>query len=144
MGTFQELSGDADGAKVNYTKSLALTEALLLQQPENVSLLSDRATLHASLGNKQLALQDADRAIANLPISKDALEGPRYEELRARILAYFGDKDEAITILQRLLLIAGVSFYQAPLTPAFLRLDPAWDNLRGDPRFEKLCQEPAK
>jgi hypothetical protein len=28
-----------------------------------------------------------------------------------------------------------------PLTPTLLRLDPDWDNLRGDPRFEKLCQE---
>ena len=34
--------------------------------------------------------------------------------------------------------------YSGPLTPALLRLDPDWDNLRGDARFEKLCQEPNK
>ena len=66
------------------------------------------------------------------------------DEVRARILARFGDKDEAIAILQRLLSIPGRGVYQMPLTPAYLRLDPAWDNLRGDPRFQKLCEGQVK
>ena len=59
------------------------------------------------------------------------------EEQLARIQAHFGDKDNSIAALQHLLSIA----YGPPVTPALLRIDPDLDNLRGDPRFEKLCQE---
>lgn len=48
-----------------------------------------------------------------------------------------GDKNRALTTLQRLL---GIPYIDC-LTPALLRLDPKWDPLRGDPRFEKLCEE---
>jgi hypothetical protein len=58
----------------------------------------------------------------------------------ARIEAHFGEKEKAIAVLQHLLSIS----YGNPITPTLLRLDPDWDNLRGDPRFEKLCEEPAK
>jgi hypothetical protein len=78
------------------------------------------------------------RAIAALPASKDAFVGPDFEDTLARIEAHFGEKDKAIAALQHLLSIS----YAAPVvTPALLRIDPDWDNLRGDQRFEKLCEE---
>ena len=104
-------------------------------------LLVSRRTdgTEAFLGDKAASLAHARQAIASLPASKDAWIGPGYEEILARIEAHFGDKESAISALQHLL---SISYGFPPITPALLRLDPDWDNLRGDPRFEKLCQQP--
>jgi hypothetical protein len=80
------------------------------------------------------------KAIALDPASRNRYTGPAHEEQLARIEAYFGDKDNAIAGLQHLL---NISYGPPPATPALLRLDPDWDNLRGDPRFEKLVASPA-
>jgi len=71
------------------------------------------------------------------PTSKDPFAGPGIEEYMARIYALLGDADHAIPILKRLLQIpyGGAMF----LTPATLRLDPIWDQIRNDPRFQKLA-----
>lgn len=141
---FQQLTGNSAGAKASYTQSREEAETLLRQQADNADLISALAMVDAGLGDKETALQEADRAMAKLPASKDALIGPLYEEVRARVLARFGDKDRAITILQHLLAIPYSGTFGAPVTPAYLRLDPDWDSLRDDPRFQKLCGEPNK
>ncbi len=73
------------------------------------------------------------------PTSKDPFEGPQREEDMADIYALLGDADHAIPILKRLLQIP----CGAAITPAFLRLDPIWDPLRNDPRFQKLANSEA-
>jgi hypothetical protein len=92
------------------------------------------------LGEKDAAIKEAERAITLLPSGKDAVQGPGYEENLASVEAMVGDKNRAIPRLQRLLEIP----YSNCLTPALLRLDPKWDPLRGDPRFQKLCEEKPK
>jgi hypothetical protein len=72
-----------------------------------------------------------------LPSGKDAVAGPKGEETLASVEVLVGDKNRAIPRLQRLLEIPYNNF----LTPALLRLDPQWDPLRGDPAFQKLCEE---
>jgi len=71
------------------------------------------------------------------PTSKDPFEGPAEEESMAQIYALLGDADHAIPILKRLLRIP----YAFAITPALLRLDPIWDQIRNDPRFQQLCQD---
>ena len=69
--------------------------------------------------------------------SKDPLDGPVQEYAMAQIYALLGDADDAIPILKRLLQIP----YTDAITPALLRLDPIWDQIRNDPRFQELAAE---
>ena len=147
LGSFQDIladlqrhAGNTAEAAQTYEQARATLEAGLLEQPDSANLIDSLAWTETWLGNKTRALELARKAIVVDPTSKNTYTGPSREELLARIEAHFGDKDNAIAALQRLLSIA---YGPPPVTPALLRIDPDWDNLRGDPRFEKLCQDKA-
>jgi len=96
------------------------------------------------LGDKTAAFAFVEKAIAVNPIEKDPMDGPGSIEILARVTARMGEPDRAISALQKLLSTPYESPLNAanvPLTPALLRLDPMFDPLRNDPRFQKLCEE---
>ena len=140
LGDLERHVGNAAEATAAYEKAKQAVNEFLRAQPENTEFLIELAWAETWLGDKAAAFAHAQRAIAALPASKDAFVGPGYEDTFARIQAHFGEKDKAIADLQHLLSIS----YGGPVTTALLRIDPDWDNLRGDPRFEKLCQEQTK
>jgi TolB-like protein/Tfp pilus assembly protein PilF len=141
LGWAQEVSGDHDGARESWGQARTELESFLKEQPENVVLMGDLALTNMALGDNTAATTLADRAIAMISIEKDALTGPRPLDILTRIAARMGDADRAISTLEKLLSIP----YEAPLaanpplTPALLRLDPMFERLRKDPRFQKLA-----
>ena len=142
LGEFQRLSGNTVGAKASYTEGLDDVRKELSRQPDNVDLLWTEALLDAQLDDREGALRAARSAIALLPASKDRIDGPRGEEVLVLLQTRLGDKAAAIAGIEHLLSTPYPGLWIMPLTPALLRLDPAFDPLRDDPRFRKLAQMP--
>jgi TolB-like protein/Tfp pilus assembly protein PilF len=146
LGWAQEVAGDHDAAQESWRQARSELESFLKEQPENYQLIGVLALTNMGLGDKAAALALAERAMVANPIQKDPLTGPVQIEILARVAARLGESDRAIAALQKLLSIPYESALAAgvPLTPALLRLDPMFDPLRNDPRFQKLCEEKPK
>jgi serine/threonine protein kinase/Tfp pilus assembly protein PilF len=140
LGWAQAVAGDHAAARETWSRARSELEPFLKEQPENFVLMGDLALTNMALGENAAALTLAERAIAMISIEKDALTGPRPLDILARVAARIGEPDRAISTLEKLLSIP----YEAPLaanpplTPALLRLDPMFEPLRNDPRFQKL------
>src|SRR5438874_2783781 len=141
LGWAQEVAGDHAAAKETWRQARSEMEPFLKEQPDNYSLIGDLALINMGLGDKAAALALSERAIAANPIEKDAVTGPVPIEILARVAARMGDPDRAIAALHKLLSTpySGAFGFGVPLTPALLRLDPMFDPLRNDPRFQKLA-----
>ena len=139
----QQLAGDLAGARATYQKVIEDFRRQLEKvapgsgfEPYTRALLG---AAYAGLGEAASAIAEGQKAIGLLPSSKNPEFGPGLEDDMARIYAQLGDADHAIPMLKRLLRTqyAKATF----LTPATLRLDPIWDPIRNDPRFQQLTAE---
>jgi TolB-like protein/Flp pilus assembly protein TadD len=136
----QQRAGDAAAARATYQKAAqSFQHELEKVAPGNLfeaSLHGRLGRAYAGLGEAASAITEGQKAMAMDPTSKNALDGPAEEENMADIYALLGDADHAIPILKRLL--------ETPpyrVTPALLRLDPVWDQIRNDLRFQELAAE---
>jgi TolB-like protein/Tfp pilus assembly protein PilF len=140
LAIVQRLAGDTAGAKTNAEQARNTLRPLCKNQPDNYLFAGMLSLADAALGEKDSALMEAERAITLLPSAKDRMYGPGFEENLALIQTMFGANSQAISTLTQLLQTPYYSWFysQTPVTPALLSLDPLWDPLRGDPRFEQI------
>ena len=134
LGQAQELAGDVSAGRANFQKAVQD----LKRQLENVVPGSGHdADTHALLGLAHAHLGDGTSAIAEGQKAMAMEPGPFQEHKMAEIYAVLGDADHAIPMIKPLLQIP----YSGSFTPARLRLDPAYDKIRNDPRFQELVAE---
>ena len=138
LGYCYEWMGNSEEARKVFTRAVQAIKPT----PETVvgadanGTPTTLALAYAGLGQKEKALAQAQQALKDY--ATDAVFKPSAEITLAMIQARFGDHDAAIAALPHLLEVP------AGLTTANLKLDPLWDPLRKDPRFQKLSEQPAK
>jgi tetratricopeptide (TPR) repeat protein len=140
----QRLASDIAGAKITAQQARNTLESLYKNQPDNFTFLATLSRAYAAIGEKELGLKAAERAVMLLPHAKDAVVGPALEENLALIQTIFSDNNRAIPTLAQLLQTpygSRLNLHPYGVTPSLLRLDPIWDPLRADPAFQKLCEE---
>jgi non-specific serine/threonine protein kinase len=140
LGWAHDVAGDHAAAQKSWQQARVELEPFLKEQPDNYELIGDLALVMMGLGDKATAFALSEQAMKVLPLEKDAVDGPAPIEIFARVAAQMGEPDRAIAALQKLLSIPseGALASRVPLTPALLRLDPMFDPLRTDQRFQKL------
>jgi serine/threonine protein kinase/predicted Zn-dependent protease len=141
LGLSQQRAGDIGAARATYEDAAQILRGQLEKAaPDSFAAGETHAFLGqacAGLGEAAAAIAEGQKAMALHPTSKDPVEGPVEEGIMAQIYALLGDADHAVPILKRLLQIP----HAHPITPAGLRLDPVWDQIRNDPRFQELASE---
>ena len=121
-------------AKKYYDEARNILDAKIQEQPQDARFHSSLGIAYAGLGRKEDAVREGKLAVELLPVSREALVGPFRVEDLARIYVMVGEFDAAVDQLEFLLSRPG------DMSIPLLRLDPAWDPLRGHPRFKKLIE----
>jgi tetratricopeptide (TPR) repeat protein len=140
LGLSQQRAGDIAAARASYQREAQdIQRELEKVAPSSYHAATVHARLgvaYAGLGETASAIAEGQKAMALQPTSKDLFEGPQREEAMARAYALLGDANHVIPILKRLLQIPS-----GAITPPLLRLDPTWDQIRNDRRFQELVSE---
>jgi TolB-like protein len=141
IGLAQQRAGSVTAARTAYQQAAQeFQRELGKAAPDSgptAELHSGLGVAYAGLGDATSAVAEGQKGMVMEPTSKDPFEGPKAEERMARIYALLGDADHAIPILQRLVQISAPT----DIVPTLLRLDPIWDPIRNDPRFQDLAAE---
>jgi TolB-like protein/Flp pilus assembly protein TadD len=134
-GEIYRLQGDEAKARTAFEQARVVSEELLRAAPEDPARHGQHGLILAALGQKQEAVAEGKRAVELLPESQDAFDGPQGTTALAQIYARTGEFDEAFRLLDHLLAVPN------GLTVAMFKLDPAWDVLRKDPRYQALLEK---
>ena len=127
-------AGDSTAARANYDSAHAMLEDSLRAHPRDPRLHIALGMVMTGLGRKNEAIRSARRAMELAPISANVSFATCFMGGAAEIFAQLGESDAAIELLDRLLRMPAGREVSVPL----LRVDPAYDRLRSDPRFQRM------
>ena len=134
-GAIYTFLNDKEKALSAFERARPIAEKALRESPDDASRHVTLGMILAGLGEKESAIAEGKRAVELLPESQDAFDGPKMTVALAQICAWTGESDQALQLLDRSLSTPN------GVTVSFLRLDPMWDPLRSDPRFEVLIDK---
>jgi serine/threonine protein kinase/TolB-like protein len=126
------LNGRTASARVYAEEARKAFAAQLRALPDDAPLLAELALALAYLGRKEEAVLHGERSVAMLPSTKDAVVGPYLQHRLVQIYTLVGEPEKAIDTLEPLLK------FPYELSPAWLSIDPNFDPLRKNPRFQRL------
>ncbi len=126
------LMGNRERERAYYDSASTMLETRIQQRPDDERLRSALGIAYAGLGREEDAIREGELAVELLPMSKEAWRGAYRVEDLARIYTMVGEDDAATDELQSLLAVP------SPMAVPWLRIDPIWDPLRDNPRFQAL------
>jgi tetratricopeptide (TPR) repeat protein len=132
-GQVARARGDKQNALAVFAAARKKIDATWDDKPKDASYFAGVARLDAGLGRKEEAIREALRAVDLQPIAKDSLNGPTWVADLALVYAWTGERDRALEQLEKVATLPGYG-----PTYGDLRLNPCWDDLRGDQRFDKI------
>jgi len=135
IGFARKALQDEPGARAAFLQAKSAAMDDLKRSPDSAKLHIQLAKALAFLGERDSALAEAQRASELQPESKDAFEGPSITQGMAEVQAILGENDRAIEILD------GLLSRPSPVTTEDLKINPIWDALRSDPRFQVVLQK---
>jgi serine/threonine protein kinase/tetratricopeptide (TPR) repeat protein len=125
--------GDEPAARETWNSVRKELSETVRNQPDYAAGFCALGVVDALLGNKEDAIREGERAVELIPVSKNAIDGATLVRYLAVIYAWAGEKDRAIERLAEASHLPG-----SHISYGYLRLNPLWDPLRGDPRFEAM------
>ncbi|MGH3073589.1 MAG: TPR end-of-group domain-containing protein, partial [Gemmatimonadales bacterium] len=128
------LRGDIARARAYADSARMAGEVYLREAPDNAQLHALLGTALAYMGRKSEAVREGRLAVRLAPQSRNAYRAPYMQHQLARIYLLLGEPERALDALEPLL---GIPYY---LSPGWLKIDPTFDPLRGNPRFRKLVE----
>ncbi len=134
-GQIARAQGDKARTEAAFTTARHEVELKIHNEPDNALLYGLSCVINAGLGRKEEALSQGRRAVELLPVSKDAVDGPVPAAYLAMGSAWLGEIDSATEQLTTLAAHPGGPDYGQ------LKFDPAWKNVRSDPRFQTMLSQ---
>jgi TolB-like protein len=122
-----------DKAREGFRTARGIVEIQQREQPDNPQVIALLGIIDAGLGHNEEALREGRKAVEMRPVSDDEFFGGEVKSALALIYAWTGQRDLAIQELTELSKLPLVY-----LTGGEVKLDPVWDTLRNDPRFQQL------
>lgn len=125
-------AGDKEKSRSAFATARQILAQRLTIKPDDARTMAVLAQVDAGLGQKELAIAEGRQAVERMPLRRDAYDGMLVLQGLAQVYTWTGEPEQALELVRQLMKIPGY------LTAGYLKVDPSWDPLRSDPRFQEF------